>query len=72
MNQKYIFYKGLGPLFKINCQLENLGKVPLKEVSITYLFNDRIFQIINSPHKIEYLIPNIYQNFVISIRNIDE
>lgn len=38
---------GLGPLFKIKINIENLSSEPLTELYINYIFDNNIFKILN-------------------------
>jgi hypothetical protein len=63
----YFYFEGLGPIFKIKCTIENIGGDIISEVFITYSFDDKLFQLLNAPFKLNYLIPKTPYSFEFAV-----
>lgn len=65
-------YLGLGPIFNIHCNVENISNTPMHSIYVSLQYNDAVFKILQKTHKLGYLIPGIITQFWIQVQNIDE
>ncbi|KAM3142817.1 hypothetical protein pb186bvf_005201 [Paramecium bursaria] len=62
--------EGLGPLFKIFCEVENSGAAIIQKLNITYVIKSNVYKIIQPISELLYLIPKNINKFQFLVRNI--
>jgi len=64
-------YEGIGPVFKIKLELQNLGQQPALDINVVLNFNDNIYKLKNRNPKVPVLLPNLVYKIDIEIECID-
>lgn len=64
-------YEGIGPLFKIKMELQNLSKKCLVDTNIVLNFNDNIYKLRNRNPKVPMMIPQLLYKIDVEIECID-
>eukprot|EP00356_Strombidium_inclinatum_P009479 CAMPEP_0170499046 /NCGR_PEP_ID=MMETSP0208-20121228/29870_1 /TAXON_ID=197538 /ORGANISM="Strombidium inclinatum, Strain S3" /LENGTH=206 /DNA_ID=CAMNT_0010776429 /DNA_START=1251 /DNA_END=1867 /DNA_ORIENTATION=+ len=64
-------YEGIGPVFKIKLELQNLGKTPLMDTNVVLNFNEVIYKLRSRNPKIPVLLPNLVYKIDVDIECVD-
>ena len=64
-------YEGIGPVFKIKMEFQNLGKTCLVDTFVVLNFNENIYRLRNRNPKIPMLIPQLLYKIDVEIECID-
>ena len=64
-------YEGIGPVFKIKLQIQNLSKKPIMSVHVNLQFNENIYKLRNRNPFIPLLVPNLTYKIDVEVENVD-
>jgi len=64
-------YEGIGPVFKIKLELQNLSKKCLVDTHIVLQLNELIYKLRNRNPKVPIMIPNLQYHIDIEIECVD-
>ena len=64
-------YEGIGPVFKIKLELQNLGKTCLADINVVLNFNEAIYRLKNRNPKVPIMLPQLNYKIDTEIECID-
>jgi hypothetical protein len=64
-------YEGIGPVFKIKLELQNLGKVCMVDIFIVLNMSDKIYKIRNRQPKVPMLVPQLIYKIDVEVECVD-
>jgi Bardet-Biedl syndrome 1 protein len=63
---------GLGPLFKIKLDIQNVGATPAYDVTVAYAFNPEVYRVPEAATLLPLLLPSVHYLVECSLLCIDE
>jgi len=67
----YIKVEGIGPLFKIKVEIENLDRLPAYNLKLSYAYDSAIYKLHKSPMDLPVLVPSLPYPIEIMVESID-
>ena len=64
-------YEGIGPVFKIKLELQNLGKTCLANTNIVLNLNENIYKLKNRHPKVPLMLPQLTYKIDVDIECVD-
>lgn len=64
-------YEGIGPVFKVKLELQNLGQKPLIDTHIVLNMNENFYRLRNRNPKVPILIPQLTYKIDVEIESVD-
>ena len=64
-------YEGIGPVFRIKLELQNLSKKPITNTHVCLNFKDNIYRQRGSSPKLPVMIPNLIYKVHVEVESID-
>lgn len=62
--------EGIGPMFKIKLEVQNMGKKTVMNSRISLSYNEQIFKQINPNPSMPVLLPGLTYNYEMLVKNI--
>lgn len=64
-------YEGIGPVFKIKLQLQNLNKKPFKNVHVSLALNQAIYKLRDRNPTLPLMLPNVIYKVDLEVECLD-
>lgn len=63
--------EGIGPLFKIKLELENLDRLPAYNLKLSYAYDSSIYKMLKCPMDLPVMVPGFPYPIEIFVENVD-
>jgi len=63
--------EGIGPVFKIRIELENIDSLPIYDLKITYGFDNKLYKINKPPLSLPVMVPGVPYPVEVMVESID-